>query len=76
MSKTKQIAIILSFCVLIAFIIADVIAAIHSIWFMFAHIHLTRMEAIFDPDNKILLKLAGLFGTYIVGKILVAMCKS
>lgn len=47
MSKAKQIGIILLFCVLIAFIIADVIAAIHSTWFIFTHIHLTRIEAIF-----------------------------
>ena len=76
MSKAKQIAIILLFCVLIAFIIADAVAVIHSTWFMFTHIHQTKMETLFDPGNKTLLKLASIFGTYITGKILATVCKS
>lgn len=76
MSKIKQIAIILTFCILIAFVIADVIAVIHSAWFIFTNIHLTRMEALFDPGNKMLLKIGSLLGTYITGKILASICKS
>ncbi len=71
----KNVVIVLVFCVLVAFLIGDVVAVIHSTWFMFTHIHHTTMEAVFDPDYKVVAKLISILGTYITGKVLVAVCK-
>lgn len=76
MSKRKQIAFVAMLCITIAFAAANVIGLFHSVWFAFTNMHLTRMEMVFNPANKILLKFCLLLGFCISGKILSAICKS
>lgn len=73
MKRCKDIILIILTGLLILLFLVDIGAAIHSTYFMFTHIHLTRMEAIFDPGNYIAWKLFGVGLTWLVWKILQAV---
>lgn len=75
MKRVKNIAAIISAGIMVVLFLVEIVAAIHSTWFMFTNIHLTRMEALFDPGNYMGYKVAGLVLIYIDYQLLKALTK-
>ena len=76
MRKFEEYLMVFLTIVLVVLFVLDVFAVFHSTWFALTHIHLTRMEAMFDPGNKMGYKLLCLAGTYIDFKVLVAIAEN
>lgn len=75
MKRVKNIAAIISAGIMVVLFLVEIAAAIHSTWFMFTHIHLTKMEALFDPGNYMGYKVAGLVLIYLDYQLLKALTK-
>lgn len=73
MKTFKDAMIILLAVIGVMLFIADIFFAFHSIYHAFTHIHLTKMEALFDPENHMGVKLLALGATYADFKILIAI---
>lgn len=75
MKNAKNIAALISAGILVVLFLVEIVAAIHSTWFVFTHIHLTRMKALFDPGNYMGYKVAGLVLIYLDYQLLKALTK-
>lgn len=63
--KLKDALIIVLSVATVVLICLDVVCILHSVWFAFTNIHLTRMEALFAPENYMVFKLACVGFTYL-----------
>lgn len=53
----KQIIGVILFCLMIISFLGILVSIIHSTWFMFTNIHMTKMEILFAPENHSILKI-------------------
>ncbi len=63
--KFKDVLIVMLTVATVVLICLDIVCILHSVWFAFTNIHMTRMEALFAPENYMLPKLVCVGATYL-----------